>query len=140
MRPNHPICLACSRLEIDILSGDPNVKPTCAAFPDGIPDDIFFHDYDHRLAHPDDQGVQFQLREGSIGSLRAYEESQSEGRVTRKDVEIDVMTEARDIDEVDEKMAAHAARHSFHGRTTISNEDGEELAVSDPWAGGREAI
>ena len=31
----------------------------CKAFPDGIPDDILFAEFDHREPHPKDGGIQF---------------------------------------------------------------------------------
>ena len=38
---------------------------TCAAFPDGIPQDIIRSRVDHRKPHAGDHGIQFELREGA---------------------------------------------------------------------------
>lgn len=32
---------------------------TCAAFADGIPNELFFGTFDHRYPHPDDAGLRF---------------------------------------------------------------------------------
>lgn len=32
----------------------------CAAFPDGVPQIIIFNQFDHRLPHPDDNGVRYE--------------------------------------------------------------------------------
>jgi hypothetical protein len=36
---------------------------TCAAFPGGIPIEVYWGDFDHRLPHPDDHGIQFEASE-----------------------------------------------------------------------------
>jgi hypothetical protein len=35
------------------------VVDTCAAFPDGIPEEILVGRFNHRAAHPGDNGIQF---------------------------------------------------------------------------------
>lgn len=35
-------------------------RGTCAAFPDGIPDDILYNRAGHRVPHPGDNGLQWQ--------------------------------------------------------------------------------
>jgi hypothetical protein len=35
----------------------------CAAFPDGIPREIFMNMYDHRKPYPGDHGIHFEPRE-----------------------------------------------------------------------------
>jgi hypothetical protein len=37
----------------------------CSAFPRGIPDEIGYGDFNHRKPHPEDNGIQFELVEGS---------------------------------------------------------------------------
>ena len=32
----------------------------CLAFPDGIPDEIWFDENDHHKPHPDDNGIKFE--------------------------------------------------------------------------------
>ncbi|RSN57824.1 hypothetical protein DMH08_23820 [Actinomadura sp. WAC 06369] len=45
----------------------------CAAFPDGIPYDIYFGEYDHRLPYPEDQGIRYEFRPGKERLLAGYE-------------------------------------------------------------------
>lgn len=54
-----PICFACSRLRSQRTQE--GLQPVCAAFPSGIPPEIFQDGYDHRLAFPGDSGIRFEL-------------------------------------------------------------------------------
>jgi hypothetical protein len=47
----------------------------CEAFPDLIPDQIYWHGFDHRNPYPGDNGVRFKLRENHADALKAYEET-----------------------------------------------------------------
>lgn len=49
-----PQCIECQRFWTII---DP---PRCEAFPDGIPDDIWNGDFNHRNPYPGDNGIQFE--------------------------------------------------------------------------------
>jgi hypothetical protein len=53
------ICVACSRFQPWWQSPHGINKATCAAFPQGIPDDIIYGGFDHRNPHPGDHGLQF---------------------------------------------------------------------------------
>lgn len=48
-----PQCVDCIHLNRD------SQPPTCAAFPDGIPDKILLNEVDHRQPVKGDHGVQF---------------------------------------------------------------------------------
>lgn len=47
-------CLWCLHIASDNRS--------CKAFPDGIPDEIYFGDFNHRKPYPGDNGIQFESR------------------------------------------------------------------------------
>lgn len=48
-------CDACKNR----LPGEPFTQPTCAAFPAGIPDEVFDNLLDHRLPVDGDNGIRF---------------------------------------------------------------------------------
>ena len=63
-----PICLECARLQ----NRRKNRSPSCAAFPKGIPDAIYFGAFDHRSAYVGDKGIRFQLAEGKAALLAGW--------------------------------------------------------------------
>lgn len=50
-----PICLDCKHWNKDDEEGF-----TCAAFPQGIPEDIVENRFDHHKPHDGDNGIQFE--------------------------------------------------------------------------------
>jgi hypothetical protein len=75
------ICAACTRLKtLPNPDHDPDGKSPyttfvrfCAAFPDGIPDDIDLGGFDHRLPYPGDHGIRFEFEQGKETLLNGYE-------------------------------------------------------------------
>ena len=63
-----PICLECARLQ----GQRKNRSPSCAAFPNGIPDAIYLGAFDHRSAYVGDKGIRFQLAEGKAALLAGW--------------------------------------------------------------------
>lgn len=68
-----PICLICKRLGDTIRISDEERRYTCEAFPDGIPDEIFFKAFDHRNPYPGDKGIRFVVREDRKAQLEMYD-------------------------------------------------------------------
>ncbi len=52
MFPNSPICDGCRNIESWM-------KRTCAAYPAGIPEEIWSGEVDHRQPHDGDRGITF---------------------------------------------------------------------------------
>lgn len=42
---------------------------TCAAFLDGIPEEIIENRFDHRKPHPEDNGIRFEMKEDAPAEL-----------------------------------------------------------------------
>jgi hypothetical protein len=57
-------CDACKHFVSPFDRDDDLDAPTCAAFPDGIPDRVYANEVDHRDPIPGDHGVQFVAAEG----------------------------------------------------------------------------
>lgn len=51
-------CLRCVHFDNDV--DDPEAHPTCAAFPGGIPFEIWEDGEDHRVPFQGDNGIQFE--------------------------------------------------------------------------------
>lgn len=52
------LCPSCKHVFMD------GAPPTCAAFPDGIPDEILSEQVIHRTPYPGDSGIRYEEREG----------------------------------------------------------------------------
>jgi hypothetical protein len=57
-----PACFECVHLH----TGDPGTL-TCDAFPQGIPDPIYFEGVDHRQPFPGDHGIRWEPKPGVDG-------------------------------------------------------------------------
>lgn len=54
-----PICVDC----VHFITGDDKEGLRCAAYPDGIPDEILFGDADHTKPYKGDNGIRFQSKD-----------------------------------------------------------------------------
>jgi len=52
-----PVCMACKHYDREDLK-----KPSCAAFPVGIPDEIWLQGNDHTKPFPGDKGIRFERK------------------------------------------------------------------------------
>ncbi|MGI5421554.1 hypothetical protein [Actinomadura luteofluorescens] len=68
----------------------------CAAFPDGIPQDIKLLGFDHRLPYPADGGVRHELRRDRADLLAAFEE-ETPADIRHRDVEASAQAWMRQI-------------------------------------------
>jgi hypothetical protein len=67
------ICDACAHKHPEV--GVPeDSAPSCDAFPNVIPGDIWFGGFDHRNPHEGDHGVRFVLEPGERNVLELWEE------------------------------------------------------------------
>lgn len=70
-----PICIACSRLT-SVGDTARAARPACAAFPTGVPEQIWEGGADHREPFPGDHGIRFDLDpDGGDVRLAGYEAS-----------------------------------------------------------------
>jgi len=53
-----PLCLNC----IHFHDRDADRYPSCDAFPQGIPERIFYEAFNHRRPYPGDQGIRFERK------------------------------------------------------------------------------
>jgi hypothetical protein len=57
-------CGACTHFRSPFSRGDYSGGPFCAAFPDGIPDEVYDNRLDHRQPIDGDHGVRWESRGG----------------------------------------------------------------------------
>lgn len=60
-----PQCLACKHWFSPLDREGDDETQTCAAFPDGIPDDIWWNRADHRQPYDGDNGIQWEALDGA---------------------------------------------------------------------------
>lgn len=64
MKPRHPpICFLCTHLESERTQWSWRARPTCKAFPDGIPDEIWKGGFDHRNTYQSGEWFTFEPAE-----------------------------------------------------------------------------
>ena len=56
-----PICYGCKHFEKGRINNVPQIPFYCTAYPMGIPDEIMYQGFDHRLPFPEDKGIRFML-------------------------------------------------------------------------------
>jgi hypothetical protein len=58
-----PVCIHCKHLRKSQLNPNGTHHNTCDAFPEGIPDEIWRGDNDHRASYAGDHGIRFEKKE-----------------------------------------------------------------------------